>query len=330
MENPYQHIEATEEDKNTTNSTNNNDNEDLITSLLKSKGIIDPTLIKFEDESGEIVEMDFSTLSKQEQLAILTNSPNIETELDLDENEIEFLNELRTNDLTTQEYLEFYKKQAIQEYLDNSETEYQVAQLTDDELFIFDFKERYPDVSDDEIIEALDYDKENVNLFNKKIANLRGFYQEREKELLLESAEIQKNKEEQEEEILKSQIINSAASFANIGEFELDNDDREQVSNFLLGKDSTGTRHIAKALNEPDSLFKMGWFLLKGEEALSSLSDYYKDRITEYSKLNYQKGFDDANSGKNFPSAKVVKQDSRSTTNGNKTNGTFKTIHDLE
>ena len=45
---------------------------------------------------------------------------------------------------------------------------------------------------------------------------------------------------------------------------------------------------------------------------------------------NYQKGFDDANSGKNFPSAKVVKQDSRSTTNGNKTNGTFKTIHDLE
>ena len=137
MENPYQHIEATEEDKNINNTTNNND-EDLITSLLKSKGIIDPSLIKFEDESGEIVEMDFSTLSKQEQLAILTNSPNIETELDLDENEIEFLNELRTNDLTTQEYLEFYKKQAIQEYLDNSETEYQVAQLTDEELFIFD------------------------------------------------------------------------------------------------------------------------------------------------------------------------------------------------
>ena len=45
--------------------------DDLITSYLKSKGISDPTKIQFENEDGGIDEVDFKTLSKDEQLTML-------------------------------------------------------------------------------------------------------------------------------------------------------------------------------------------------------------------------------------------------------------------
>ena len=42
----------------------------------------------------------------------------------------------------------------------------------------------------------------------------------------------------------------------------------------------------------------MAWFALNGEEALETLSKYYKEQIEAYSKANYKKGFDDALNGK--------------------------------
>ena len=46
-------------------------NDDVLTSYLKFNGIDDPTKIQFENEDGGIDEVDFNSLSREEQLTML-------------------------------------------------------------------------------------------------------------------------------------------------------------------------------------------------------------------------------------------------------------------
>ena len=48
--------------------------EDLTSEVLRLKGISDPSKIKFEDESGAIIERSWDSLSIEEQLNILINN----------------------------------------------------------------------------------------------------------------------------------------------------------------------------------------------------------------------------------------------------------------
>ncbi|GMO69426.1 MAG: hypothetical protein Nk1A_8500 [Endomicrobiia bacterium] len=47
----------------------------------------------------------------------------------------------------------------------------------------------------------------------------------------------------------------------------------------------------------------MAWFYLKGEEAINQMASYYETQIKEYSKNNYDKGYED---GKNGVTHRVV------------------------
>ena len=72
--------------------TPNPDN-DLTTEVLRLKGITDPEKIKFEDETGTIIERSWNSLTKEEQLNILTQQE--ETRNELSENEIQLLNTIQ-------------------------------------------------------------------------------------------------------------------------------------------------------------------------------------------------------------------------------------------
>lgn len=86
----------------------------------------------------------------------------------------------------------------------------------------------------------------------------------------------------------------------------LSEDDMNEIASFILDSDVAGVRHIAKALNDPKTLVGMVWYALKGQEAFSQITDYYKQKITEASKYNYNKGFEDAKGGKAPNAAKTV------------------------
>ena len=45
--------------------------DDAMSAFLKSRGIADPTKIQFENENGEIEDVDFNSLSREEQLTML-------------------------------------------------------------------------------------------------------------------------------------------------------------------------------------------------------------------------------------------------------------------
>jgi len=48
------------------NSSDNSETEDFTTDFLRSKGISDPSRIKFENEYGQIEERDWDSLSREE------------------------------------------------------------------------------------------------------------------------------------------------------------------------------------------------------------------------------------------------------------------------
>lgn len=298
------------------------DEDDLITAYLKSKGV-NGSMIKIESEDGVVEEKDFNSLSRQEQLDILNSFTNeSEDSPELDDSEIDLLNTIRENDLSVEDYLDWIKRQAIEDYIRQVNEEYnRIDTLTDDEVFLLDIKSMAPDITDEEALEALEHEKTS-SLWDKKIAGLRQRYKD------LEAADMEANqlaaREEAEQQALESQnnIKEAINSFDSIGEFDLEDDDKEEIAEFIFGVDATGTRYLARALNDPTILAKMAWFALKGEEALDSLSSYYKNQIEQYSKDNYKKGFEDGKNGKqtkqvSTPKSTVVKNNNKSNKNGN-------------
>jgi hypothetical protein len=58
--------QKTEDDPNPDNQEPNDEADDLTTEVLRLKGIADPSKIKFEDETGAVIERSWDTLSRNE------------------------------------------------------------------------------------------------------------------------------------------------------------------------------------------------------------------------------------------------------------------------
>jgi hypothetical protein len=290
--------------------------DDVITTMLKNRGI-NPTAIKMQNENGEIEEVNFNDLSVEEQLQILQDE-NIEESYGLDDNEINLINTLRSNNFSVEDYNNYIAKKAIEDYLSKNqgnEPLMQVDLISDDELYLMDLKSRISSLSDEEALEELEHAKANTNLYNKKIQSLRDEYKQREQELAEEEqkeilAQQQAQAEEFERVIVEA--INNNDSF-DLGDsaLELTVDDKNEIASFILDSDPAGVRYIAKALNDPKTLVRMAWYALKGDEAIRQIGDYYKQEIAKTAKQNYQKGYEDANSGKTASKSFVRKPASK-------------------
>ena len=47
---------------------------------------------------------------------------------------------------------------------------------------------------------------------------------------------------------------------------------------------------MSKALNDPETLVRMAWFALRGEDVINSISDYYKSQIAQAHRAGYEQG----------------------------------------
>lgn len=293
------------------------DEEDVISAFLRSKGI-NPNSIKFTDEEGKQEEKKFADLSAEEQLQILQYN-ELDDNYGLTDEETQFINGLRSNNLSVQDYNNYIAKQAVENYLkSNTQSQYQVDSITDDELYIIDLKARIPELSDDEVLAELDNAKANEELFAKKVQSIRDDY--KQKEDLIEQQEEQLRQQEaaQQAQQFEQTIINTIQNNDSIdlgdSQLALSVDDKNEIASFILDEDATGVRYISRALDDPATLVKMVWYALKGDEAFSKISDYYKSKISEAAKYNYNKGYEDAKSGKAANLAKsIVRKPAKST-----------------
>ena len=323
-----------EPDPNLDDGPHNVENdEDLITLLLKDKGI-NPSAIKFQNDSGEIEEKAFNELSKDEQLQIL-NYNDSQDNYGLDEDEVMLINELRQNNLSAEDYRRYIANQAIQEYLANNEPGtpvYEVDSIPDDELYVIDLKAKIPELTDEDAASELETAKQNEALYQKKIQSIRSEYKQKEDLLAQQQEEEQKEEAERAAQEFENSIVAAIEEndTIDLGEssLTLSEDDMNEIASFILDSDATGVRHIAKALNDPKTLVGMAWYALKGQEAFSQISAYYKQKITEAAKYNYSKGYEDAKNGHKPNAAKTVVK--KTTTTQPATNKKVITIDDLD
>lgn len=250
------------------------ENSELISNLLAQRGITDASKIRIEDEDGNIQELDFNSLPIEEQLEILQqDSP------ELDDSEIETINYLRENGIGIQELIEYHRNQAIQEYLQAQQTNYTVDNLSDEELYKLDIASRYEELSEEELEIELQKELNNPDLFKKKIDKLREVYKQEEIAEQNELAKQAELEEEQNYQTLVDSMIEVAQGTNELFDLELEDEDKEEVLQFLLSKDINGQSEFVKLLNDPNALFQLAWFATKGQEAFNTIHDYYKKEI---------------------------------------------------
>ena len=277
------------DDESEITSQNQNDepsldeSDDLTNEVLRLKGISDPSKIKFEDESGAIIERSWDTLSRNEQLNILAQQDNIEDELT--DEEIQLLNSIRTSGMSIDDYM-----QHLQQPQEEPVRSYKIDQLSDEDVYALDLLEKVgsDNITDEEIEEAINNAKQNPTLFNKTVEGLRKEYirlqEDEEAQQANEFAAKQQAAYNQFATSINNEIMN-LTSFAG-QELELTQDDAEELSEFMLRLDDKGVSAFGYALQNPALFTKAAFWLLNEEQIVEELTKQMQD--------NYKRGYEAA------------------------------------
>ena len=276
-----------EPDNDSNSSSEPIKDENVIDMFLKDRGIVDPTKIQFENENGEIENIDFSSLDKDEQLNILKELTNP----GLSDHEIEVVNYLRKNKVSFNEVIDYFAEQRLQEYLNENPDavhpkHYSIDEYTDEDLYLADLKSKYPSFTDDELVSKLNIAKSDENLFSKEVEILRENYKA-EEDRAKQEAEYA---EQQEYESLKTNLINAAGAFSEISldvsdpqsdSLVIEDSDRNQILAYLLNQDKDGKSQFVKDIENPDTLIELAWYRINGQTTLSGVTQYWKNILKE-------------------------------------------------
>ena len=279
-------------------------NEDYLTSFLKTKGIEDPSKILFEGDNNEVVERSWEDLSNEEKFNILNTPTEPETpqqQPEITEDEAQFLNELRSQGISIQQFI-----QSIQENPTNNEPVYKVDDLDDDQLFLLDLESRVGELTEEQGAEYLNLAKQNEDMYKRQIEGIRREYKEREEyQAQQEQAALEQEAQEQFAQYQRviSNAIDSMNSVGNL-ELNLEDNDKEDLAAFILSQDQNGNNYLQSALQDPNNIVRVAWFLLNGDEAFNDIETYFTNQIKKVSEAQYKKGYEDAKKGS--PSRQVV------------------------
>ncbi len=269
--------------------------DDFLTSLLKSRGIEDKSKIKFATEEGDVEEVDWDSLSSEDKLNILSSSEST-PENGLDESEIQLINAIRNSGMSPSEYLQFIGNGEVERYIQNSqEPQYEIDAYSDDELFLMDFMSRMGEVTEDEATEALERAKANEGLFKKQIEAIRNEYKQAEQENQMQAQLEQEQIAQQQYDQFSDQIVDEINNLKEIQGFELnmENNDMQELYDFITGQDAAGNNYLAKALSDPHVLVKTAWLALNGDQMINDITSYFQKEIASVRKESYKKGVTD-------------------------------------
>lgn len=253
--------------------------------FLQSRGIKDPSKIVLTNEDGSNEEIDFATLTPEEQLDIMYQV----TDPGLTEDEYSTINYLRRANMNLGQLMEAYAKHKLDEYLAENpdgahQKTYTIDDYSDEELYMIDLKRRYPDFSDEEILSKLDEAKRNETLFNKETEILRNTYKAQEDQA--EAERVQR--EQQQVEDLRTNLMNAASNFNEIQldytddtseSLVIEDADKQQMISYILDQDADGKSQLVKDLENPDALIELAWLKTQAADVLSNVTKYWKEML---------------------------------------------------
>lgn len=249
---------------------------DIVASILAMKGINDPSKIKYEDDEGNVVEYDFNDLDEEEQRSLLS----FEQDLPYTDEELQTLEYLKENNLTLEELVDEVQRLAVEDYIRNSAlTGFGIDTISDEELFRLDLQSSYEDLTEEEVNLQLQKELEHKEFFDKKMKKLRQEYLEAENAMKETSEREAIEAEEEKYNLLADELVDVAKGIDDIGGLDLNEDDKMEVLSFILDRDSNGVSNFIKILEDPNKLFELAWYAVKGTEAFDTVHSYYKKQI---------------------------------------------------
>lgn len=265
-------------------TSENNGQEELsiIDEFLALNGISNGT-IKFIDDDNKETEKNFYELTKEEQLEVLNSFMQNPEQPDTAEQQ--FLEYLKSNNLSVNDFLTQYKDEVVKELTAQYEPNYEIDAYDDEELFLLDLKSKY-DLTDEELKAELEKELQNDVLFKKKVDSLRSEYKKLEDQYKeTQQAEFNKQREEEYNKFADT-IVDVAIKNSDFYGIELEDSEKNEVLSFLLDLDDNGTSEFYKELNKPDRLYEAAWFLKYGKSAFDALRSAYESEITKIKKDN--------------------------------------------
>jgi hypothetical protein len=261
----------------------------VINRFLRDRGIADPTKLKYENEYGHLEDVNFYELPANEQLSILNGFAN---ETGLTEEESSVVNYMRQYNVSFQQILDDYANQQLQAYASQVPIarDYSVDEYDDDELFVADLKVKYPNFTDDELLDKLDIAKTNEELYGREVAQLREYYRQ------MEDAQI-----EEQEQIRQSEMYafeNNVAdvldrfngipldpSDVNCDILTIEDADKDRIAQYLFATDVNGQSQLVKDLSNPAALVELAFYRTQGN-LLTDMANYWKNVLKDERKQN--------------------------------------------
>lgn len=231
--------------------------------FLQSRGITDPAKLQYEDEDGKVTEVDFATLSAEEQQEIIKEV----TDPGLSEAERNTISYLRKNNATLEQVVDYFAQKRLEEYLNEHpeavhQKTYSIDDYEDDELYFADLKAKYPDFSDEELKSKLEAAKANEDLFKKEVDVLRTAYKNQEDQERAAAEQM----EAQQAEDLRNELLNAAGKFNEIAldytdehsdTLVIEDADKQVMMAYLLEQDPEGKSQLMRDLDNPDTLIEL-------------------------------------------------------------------------
>lgn len=260
---------------------------DFLHTFLKEKGIEDPSKLQWEDENGEITDVDFDNLSDEDKLNVL----NSLADPGLSQAEIDTINYLRQNNMTLNQVVDYFSKKAVDDYLAQNPDQvhqktYEIDDYTDDELYLSALKMQYPNFTDEELTSKLETAKSNEELYKKEVVALREEFKKEEEAQI----EAQKQKEQQEYDDLVGNLKNVLGNFNEVAldstdpesdVLEIEDSDKDLVLAYLLNQDTDGKSQLVKDLENPTTLIELAWLRTQGRTLIDNTTRYWKDLLKQ-------------------------------------------------
>ena len=281
--------EKEESDKDSDNDSDQNESDDFVTSYLKQYGVSDPSKLQFEGENGEIIERDFNSLSNEEKLNVFKDlaDPGYN---DYEKQVIDFL---RKNNTTLDDVIAYYQQKAIDDYLNENPDKvhqrvYSIDDYTDDELYLADLKNKYPEFTDEELTSKLDSAKLNEDLFTKEVDAIRTSLKQREDDEIKQQEEL----EAQSFQELQNNLQNAMADFTEIMldpednsqdalSLQIEDADRDVMMRYLLERDKDGKSQLVRDLEDPQALIELAYYRTRERDNLTGLTRYWKKVLAD-------------------------------------------------
>lgn len=269
-----------EGNQETTPPSEGDQEDDLTTEVLKLRGINNPDKIKFEDESGAITERSWDSLTKEEQINILADQrEHQETNNDLAEDEIDLINAIRNSGMSVQDYM-----QTITPQINQPQDTNQFDAMSDEDLYAFDILNKVgnDNITDEELDAALEAAKANETLFKKTVDGLRQQYNRLQEEQKQNIANQQQAAAQQRYQAFANVVNNQIDNFNSFAgqPIQLSNQDKDNLSEFMLALDEDGSSALGKALQDPKLLTKAAFWLLNEQDLIAELQKQQQDAYT--------------------------------------------------